>query len=109
MKLVPTAVFVGALLAPAFAYADYKYQEGDCITPTNESWSWHKRFARVGGVFERKDADYNAGNLVYQLHVMTGHGPWEYFQRNNPMFDLELIEANTEKVPDWLCGLDQSG
>ena len=107
-RLYLIAIILWGISAP-IALAQYKYQDGDCITPTNESWSWYKRFARVGGVFERKDGDYHDGNLVYQLHIMTGHGPWEYFQRNNPMYDLKQVDENTEKVPEWLCGLDQSG
>ena len=110
MKFVPTAVFVGALLATAFAYADYKHQEGDCITPTNETWSWYKGFASVKGVFERKDADYRSGNTAYLLHIVKGASKWTIIQgKQQGMYGLQSIDNNTQKVPSWMCERDHSG
>ena len=110
MKFIPTAVFVGALLAPAFGYGDYKYQEGDCITPTNETWSWYKGFAAVKGVFERKNADYYGGNTVYFLHIVKGASKWTRIQgKQQSVYDLRSIDDNTQKVPVWMCERNQSG
>ena len=107
MRCIPTVVFLGTLLGTTFTYADYKYQEGDCITSTNETWSWHKGFARVGGVFERKDADYYGGNTVYLLHIVKGASTWTKIQgKQQGMFALTEVNENTQQVPSWMCDPD---
>ena len=110
MRFTLSALFLGALLGTSSTYADYKYREGECITPTNETWSWHKGFASVKGVFERKDADYYGGNTVYLLHIVKGAAPWtKYRGTQQSVYDLQSIDDNTQKVPSWMCESDQSG
>ena len=91
-------------ISSPIALAQYKYQEGDCITPINNSWSWYQGFATVKGVFERKDKDYYGSNLVYLLLIVKGASLWTKSQgTQQSVYDLESIDDNTQKVPEWMC------
>ena len=87
--------------------------EGDCITPTNEGWSWYQRYAIVSGVFERKDGKYAHGNVVYMLRLLEGSAPWQKHWddrlKGQLPYNLNSIDLNTQKVPDWMCEQYQSG
>jgi len=110
MRHAVIVAFLALWLSPTLAFAQYKYKEGDCITPTNEAWSWYKGFASVKGVFERKDADYYGGNIVYLLHIVKGASLWTKIQgKRQNVYDLQSIEDNTQKVLSWMCERDQSG
>lgn len=110
MRHLVIVAFLALWLSPTLAFAQYKYKEGDCITPTNETWSWYKGFASVKGVFERKDADYYGGNTVYLLHIVKGASKWTRFQgTQQSVYDLRSIDDNTQKVPVWMCERNQSG
>lgn len=110
MTRLHTVLPAALLFSATSVYGDYKYQEDDCITPTNETWSWYEGFASVKGVFERKDADYYGGNTVYLLHIVKGAAPWTRFQgTQQSVYDLRSIDDNTQKVPVWMCERNQSG
>lgn len=104
------ALCVTLAVSTSSASGQYKYAEGDCITPTDETWSWYKGFASVTGVFERKDADYYGGNIVYLLHVVKGASKWTKYQgTQQSMYDLQSIDDSTQKVPSWMCQRDEPG
>ena len=102
-KLYLIAGILWGISSP-IALAKYKYQEGDCITPINDSWSWYQGFATVKGVFERKDEDYYGSNIVYLLLIVKGAPPWTKYQgTQQSVYDLESIDDNTQKAPQWMC------
>ena len=72
-----------------------KYKRGDCITPTNESYSWFGEYAKVEAfVLESKGIKDKA----YVLNFQT------YKSRNN-LFNKE-IERDTKKVDySEYCGV----
>ena len=105
------ALCVTLAVSTSSASGQYKYAEGDCITPTTESLRWNQQFAVVLGVFERQDID-DSNNAVYLLRVLEGSKPWQKNWDQNlagaSTHDLSLIDVNTIKVPQWMCVADQA-
>ena len=84
-----------------------KYVTGDCITPTEESWSWFKAYASVMGRFKRLDGEYLDGPNVYQLRMVESKGPWLMYRDWNPnMYSQSQIDDFTMKVPDHFCEVE---
>ena len=87
------------------AYGNYKYRAGDCITPTNESWSWYKHIARVEGVFKRLDEPpYDAES--YLLVFVRNKYQQERRYIRPGMFSVYWIDTNTQLLPDYMCSPD---
>ena len=111
MRHLVIVAFVALWLSPTLAFAQYKYSEGDCITPTTESLRWNQRFAVVPGVFERQDID-DSNDAVYLLRVLEGSKPWQKNWDQNLVgastHNLSFIDVNTVKVPQWMCVADQA-
>ena len=103
MRHVLTVAFVALWLSATAAHSGYKYQEGDCITPTNESWSWYRDVGIVQGVFKRLDQGDYTGYILYFPKLDPKH------RSLVGVFAIESLEKETEKVPAWMCERDQSG
>jgi len=84
----------------------YRYKEGDCITPTNENWSWYGKVVRVLGAFRRLDDVPSYDIYLLQFNPKNA-APWD--KPITGQFFLEDVEKNTQKIPSWMCESDQSG
>ena len=110
MRYLYPLLFFVLCINVSSAFGDFKYQAGDCISPTNETWSWHKGFAVVNGVFERLDERYANGDEAYLLHIVEGASLWTKSQgKEQGMYIVTEVDQNTQKVPDWMCEQYQSG
>ena len=105
-RLYLIAIILWGLSSPV-ALAKYKYQEGDCVSTTNQTLQWKEQVALVLGVFKRIDSD-DPNNTVYLLRVLEGSAPWQKNWderlRGVSAHDASLIDENTVKVPKWMCG-----
>lgn len=70
-----------------------KYQRGDCITPTKESYSWHGEYATVEAF---TPIEGFTSNKVYVL-------AFPFWGANSALFSPE-IERATRKVKPSSCG-----
>ena len=111
-RLVKTLIFSSiawssiSLSSLALGEDKYRYKEGDCITPTNESWSWYQGIATVQGVFKRLDDGYIDGEAYFLIFVANKHvPPWRKYLQPG-MFSVFQIDANTQLLPDWMCSPD---
>lgn len=98
-----TAITLTACTLPAAAAWDSfwrvssaKYEPGDCITPTDQSLSFHGQYARVEGVL---DFDGTEQPGTYQLFFP------DYVPRT-PLF-AQSIDARTKRVDDEFCAYPQ--
>ena len=104
-KICSMALYLSAPLA----FAEYKYKEGDCITPVNKNWSWYQGIAQVQGVFKRIDRDYIDSETYFLTFVANEHvPPWRRYLKPG-MFSVFQIDSNTQILPSWMCENDQSG
>lgn len=95
MKKVLALLLLFGIISCSEVLDPPKYKYGDCITPTNESYSWFGEYAKVEAfVLESKGTK----NRSYVLSFPT------YIPSNN-LFNKE-IERDTKKV-DYLkyCGV----
>jgi len=72
-----------------------KYKRGDCITPTDNTYSWFGKYARVEGV---GSIDGFSGK-TYALLFMN-------YQSNSTIFS-KSIERSTKNVERVLCNIDK--
>ena len=106
MRHLVIVAFLALWLSPTLAFAQYKYKEGDCITPTNETWSWNQGIARVNGVFKRLDDNFKDGEAYFLVFVANKHvPPWRKYLQPG-LFSVRQIDENTQLLPDWMCSPD---
>lgn len=98
-------MFVVFAFGATSAYGDYKYRAGDCITPTNESWSWYKHIARVEGVFKRLDEPTLDGEDYFLVFVPNKYQQERRYIRPG-LFSVYGIDTNTQLLPDYMCSPD---
>jgi len=79
------------LLSAVNRAAAMKYQKGDCITPTDKSYSWFGKFARVEAVSA-------IGGYVGLQYVLA----FPSSVSNSVLFSID-IEANTKVVDKAKC------
>ena len=79
-------IFISLLLMGTGCSA--KYTVGDCVTPTNPNWTWHKKIAYVGAV--------DWGNNYKLSFYNDNSRKWSAV---NSIFDYSLIHDNTVKIP----------
>lgn len=95
MKKFPAILLLFGIISCSEVIDPPKYKYGDCITPTNESYSWFGEYAKVEAfVLESKGTK----NRSYVLWFPT-------YKSINNLFNKE-IEKDTKKV-DYLkhCGV----
>ena len=81
-------------ITPSLALSDVnwpktKFDVGDCITPTNTTWTWYGKTAVIDDLVFSKFLD----GFAYQIHIF-GLNRYEFFDK----FDIPSIEDNTAKV-----------
>jgi hypothetical protein len=81
----------------------YKYTKDDCITPTNENWSWYGEVVRVLGAFRRLDDVPSYDIYLLQFNPKKS-APWD--KPITEQFSLKELEKNTQKIPNWMCESD---
>ena len=91
IKIVLTTLAITASVSCANAHVTWpntKYEVGDCITPTDTTWSWYGKTASVEDVVFSK---YLNG-FAYQLHIRGLNR--KYFDK----FSINSIDNYTAKV-----------
>lgn len=86
-------LIITALLLPHIATASdvYKYKKGDCITPTNSSYSWYGNNARIEAISKIEGYE-NVSYILAFPHSIS----------NSVIFSTS-IEKNTKKIPGSKC------
>lgn len=81
------------LLLPVFVTGctSSLYKAGDCITPTNESYTWYGKYARVEALAE---IDGSSGKKYVLAFPKAGI--------NDAIYELD-IESNTKKIDSSFC------
>ena len=90
-KVVSSAFVITTFFSFANAHVSWpntKYQVGDCITPTDTTWSWYGKTASIEDVVFSK---YLNG-FSYQLRIYGLNR--QYFDK----FDINSIDNYTAKV-----------
>ena len=77
----------------AFGETSQKYERGDCITPTDESYSWYGKYALVNA-FSRID-----GVTSNKSYILS----FPYDGSTDAIYDKE-IEGYIKRVSPELCG-----
>lgn len=92
MKLLNSILALAVLASPIVAKINPKYKKGDCITPTQSSYSWYGKIARVEAVshIQGYEAKQN-----YVLVILD-------YKSNSVIFDLN-IDSTTKKVDSAQC------
>lgn len=84
------------LVITALAFAKGpKYKVGDCITPTNPTYTWYGKYAKVTALEDGYDI-FKGTSTMYYLNFR------EYDTRANK-FVAVIIDNETKKVPYYLC------
>ena len=95
MKNIVTLLLLFGIIGCSEVLDSPKYKRGDCITPTNENYSWFGEYAKVEAFVLESTVTKNKS---YVLSFPT-------YKTSNNLFDKE-IERDTKKV-DYLeyCGV----
>ena len=94
MKLILSSILLITLSNIVNADSAQKYDRGDCITPTNTTYSWHGKYAKVEA-FSRVEGDTD--NKAYILSFPISGS-------SDTIFNKE-IEQHTKRVNAKKCVL----
>lgn len=92
MKLLNSIIAFTLFASPLVAGINPKYKKGDCITPTQSSYSWFGKIARVEAVSHIKGYEAKQNYILVILD----------YKSNSVIFDLS-IDSSTKKVDSTQC------
>jgi hypothetical protein len=94
MKLIYSSILLSILATIVNAESVQKYERGDCITPTNTTYSWYRRYAKIEAFSRVEDVSDSKAYIL----------SFPFSGTSNTIFNKE-IEQHTKRVNPKICVL----